>query len=397
MRAVHFGAGNIGRGFIGPILSDSGYNVCFVGRNKSKIAQLQKRGQYPIILANKNRDSFIVDNVTAINLNDTEDVTKAIAEAEIVTTAVGLSALNDIAGTIAQGIERRLINNMDLNPLHIIACENGIGSSQKLKKSVYRHMKQSFKALADRNVAFPNAMVDRIVPVQKNSDSLEILVEPFSEWVIPRSGMIGNYNEIKGVHYVDSLAPYLERKLYTVNTGHCSAAYFGYLEGYTSIQEAMSDSTIRARVRGVLKETGALLVHLYGFEPLEHARYIEKMMERFTNPNFNDKITRVARSPLRKLSPNDRLVKPTMLAYELGFETSHLVSAIASALYFDYEKDPEALQLQADIRNLGLSDVIALQLKIPTKHPLHGRIISEYNIMCMKYPHLSGKTVSKEQ
>lgn len=86
MRAVHFGAGNIGRGFIGPMLSDSGYNVCFVGRNKSKIAQLQNRGQYPVTLANKDRDSFIVDNVTAINLNDTEDVTKAIAEAEIVTT-----------------------------------------------------------------------------------------------------------------------------------------------------------------------------------------------------------------------------------------------------------------------------------------------------------------------
>ncbi|ETT45053.1 MULTISPECIES: mannitol-1-phosphate 5-dehydrogenase [Paenibacillus] len=387
MRAVHFGAGNIGRGFIGPMLSDSGYNVCFVGRNKSKIAQLQKRGQYPVTLANKNRDSFIVDNVTAINLNDTEDVTRAIAEAEIVTTAVGISALQDIAETIAQGIERRLENSRNLTPLHIIACENGIGSSQKLKKSVYRYMKQSFKELADRNVAFPNAMVDRIVPMQKNTDSLEILVEPFSEWVIPRSGMIGNYNEIKGVHYVDSLAPYLERKLFTVNTGHCSAAYFGYLEGYTSIQEAMSDPEIRARVHGVLKETGTLLVHLYGFKPIEHDRYIEKMMERFTNPNFNDKITRVARSPLRKLSPNDRLVKPAMLAHELGFETSHLVSAIVSALYFDYEKDPEALQLQADIRNHGLSEVIATQLKIPTVHPLHGRIILESNKLRARYPH----------
>ncbi|WP_342410674.1 mannitol-1-phosphate 5-dehydrogenase [Paenibacillus sp. FSL R10-2778] len=395
MRAVHFGAGNIGRGFIGPMLSDSGYNVCFIGRNKSKIAQLQKRGQYPVTLANKNRDSFIVDNVTAINLNDTEDVTRAIAEAEIVTTAVGISALKDIAETIAQGIERRLENSRNLNPLHIIACENGIGSSQKLKKSVYRHMKQSFKELADRNVAFPNAMVDRIVPMQKNTDSLEILVEPFSEWVIPRSGMIGNYNEIKGVHYVDSLAPYLERKLYTVNTGHCSAAYFGYLEGYTSIQEAMSDPEIRVRVHGVLKETGALLVHLYGFKPIEHDRYIEKMMERFTNPNFNDKITRVARSPLRKLSPNDRLVKPAMLAHELGFETSHLVSAIASALYFDHEKDPEALQLQADIRNHGLSEVIAAQLKIPTEHPLHGRIILESNKLRARYPHRTRmKTIS---
>ena len=384
MRAVHFGAGNIGRGFIGPMLSQSGYKVSFVGRNKSRIAQLQEKGQYPVTLANKNRDSFIVDNVTAINLDDTDDVTKAIAEAEIVTTAVGISALKDIAETIAQGIERRFEQNKNLNPLHVIACENGIGSGQKLKNSVYRHLRQSLKEFADRNVAFPNVMVDRIVPVQKNKDSLEILVEPFSEWVIPRSGMIGDYKDIKGVNYVDSLAPYLERKLYTVNTGHCSAAYFGYLKGYTTIQEAMSDSEIRSRVHGVLKETGALLVHLHGFSPLAHDKYIDKMMERFTNPNFKDKITRVGRSPLRKLSPKDRLVGPAILAHKLGLETSHLVMAMASALFFDCAQDPEARKLQEDIRNYGLSEAIALHLTIPIEHPLHSRIISEYNSIYMR-------------
>lgn len=386
MRAVHFGAGNIGRGFIGPVLSDSGYNVCFVGRNKQTIAQLQERGQYPVTLANKNRDSFIVDNVTAINLNETEKVTRAIAEAEIVTTAVGISALKDIAGTIAQGIERRLNNNRNPKPLHIIACENGIGSSQKLKRSVYHHMKQPLQELADRNIAFPNVMVDRIVPVQKNKDSLEILVEPFSEWIIPRSSMLGNYKEIKGVHYVDSLAPYLERKLYTVNTGHSSAAYLGYLKGYSSIHEAMSDPDIRSRVHGVLKETGALLVHLYGFSSTAHDRYIAKMIERFTNPNFEDTITRVARSPLRKLSSNDRLVQPAMLAHQHGFETSQLVSVIASALLFDDEQDSEAVQLQEAIEKFGVSEVIATLLKIPTDHPLHSRILSEYNTLRARYP-----------
>lgn len=379
MRAVHFGAGNIGRGFIGPILSDSGYKVCFVGRNKHKIAQLQERGQYPVTLANKNRDSFMVDNVTAINLRDTENVTRAIAEAEIVTTAVGISALKDIAGTIAQGIERRLKYNKNLKPLHIIACENGIGSSQKLKHSVYRHMKQPLQELADQNIAFPNAMVDRIVPVQNHKDSLEILVEPFSEWIIPRSSMLGNYKEIKGVNYVDSLAPYLERKLYTVNTGHSSVAYLGYLKGYSSIHEAMSDPDIRNQVRGVLKETGAFLVHLYGFSPQAHDRYIDKIMERFMNPNFEDSITRVARSPLRKLSTNERLVKPALLAHKHGFETSHLVSVIAAALCFDDPQDLEAAQLQEAIQKFGVSEVVATMLEIPTDHPLHSRILSEYH------------------
>ncbi len=389
VKAVHFGAGNIGRGFIGPVLSRSGYNVCFVGRNKRKIAELQKRGQYPVTLANENRDKFIVDNVTAINLNDTEKVAEAIADAELVTTAVGVSALKDIAGTIARGIELRL-NQSTPQPLHIIACENGIGGSQRLRKSVYRHLRPDVIKRAERIVAFPNTMVDRIVPVQKHADPLAVMVEPFSEWIVPRSGMIGDYNEIEGVRYVDKLEPYLERKLFTVNTGHCSAAYFGYLEGYTSLQDAMSDPGIRSRVYGVLQETGAMLVHLYGFDLAQHEKYIKKMMDRFANRNFNDKVSRVARSPLRKLSPNERLVRPAMKAHELGFETSHLVSAIASALLYENNDDPEAVNLQIAIRSSGIEKVVSDELGIPAEHPLHSRIVEEYFNTCVKYQHKAG-------
>ena len=388
MRAVHFGAGNIGRGFIGPMLSNSGYRVCFVGRNKNKVEQLQVRGQYPITLANEKRDSYIIDNVTAVNLADTEEVAREIAEAGIVTTAVGVSALNDIAATIARGIEIRL-GGANPRPLHVIACENGVASSQHLKNSVYKYLNSSLRKLADSSIAFPNVMVDRIVPVQKNKDPLEVLVEPFSEWVIPRQELIGNHDEIKGAHYVDTLAPYLERKLFTVNTGHCSAAYFGYLEGYTNIQEAMSDPGIRAQVHGVLMETGALLMKSHGFDPDEHRKYIEKMMLRFMNPNFRDTLTRVGRSPLRKLSPKERLVHPALLAYDLGLETPYLISAITSALFFDYKKDPEAILLQEMIRNQGISEIIVSHLKIPQEHPLHDRIIEKYNITLMRYPHMA--------
>ncbi|QSF46630.1 mannitol-1-phosphate 5-dehydrogenase [Paenibacillus tianjinensis] len=391
MRAVHFGAGNIGRGFIGPMLSKSGYKVCFVGRNKKQITQLQKRGQYQVTLANEDRDSFIVSNVTAIHIGEADDVAKAIAEAEIVTTAVGILALKDIASSIARGIELRLKSD-NPKPLHVFACENGIKSSRRLKESVYLHLKHSFREKADHCIAFPNVMVDRIVPVQKNKDSLEILVEPYKEWVIPRSEIMSGYNEIQGAHYVNSLDPYLERKLYTVNTGHCCAAYFGYLEGYSSIQEAMSDPGIRSRVRGVLQETGALLVHLYGFDPAAHHKYINKMMKRFENPHFNDSITRVARSPLRKLSPTERLIQPAMLAFKYGLEVNYLVRAIASALFFDYRNDEEALQLQEAIRKFGLSEVISTMLMIPADHPLHGQIIGEYHKIRLQNPHMTGSS-----
>lgn len=132
MKAVHFGAGNIGRGFIGHMLSASDYEVCFVARNPKKISLLQKRQEYPITLANATQDTTIVHNVTAINVNEPERVAQEIASADLITTAVGVSTLQDIARPIAQGIHLRMKNN-NLTPLHIIACENAIGGSTRLK------------------------------------------------------------------------------------------------------------------------------------------------------------------------------------------------------------------------------------------------------------------------
>ncbi|WP_458463847.1 mannitol dehydrogenase family protein, partial [Paenibacillus sp.] len=136
MKAVHFGAGNIGRGFIGHMLSASDYEVCFVARNPKKISMLQQRQEYPITLANSDQDTTIVNNVTAINVSEQNLVAEEIASADVITTAVGVSALGDIAEPIAKGIQLRMKNNNQA-PLHIIACENAIGGSTRLKKRIY--------------------------------------------------------------------------------------------------------------------------------------------------------------------------------------------------------------------------------------------------------------------
>jgi len=377
MKAVHFGAGNIGRGFIGHMLSASDYEVCFVARNPKKIAMLQKRQEYPITLANADQDTTIVNNVTAISVGEQDRVAEVIASADLITTAVGVSALEDIAEPIAKGIYLRMKNNNSA-PLHIIACENAIGGSTRLKKRVYPFLDVETREKAERYVSFPNAAVDRIVPAQDHKDPLQVTVEPFYEWVVHRPALLEGFKEIEGVHYVDSLEPYIERKMFTVNTGHCVAAYFGYLEGFKTIRQVMRHAPLRAKVRKVMEETGAMLIAKHGFNPQKHNRYIDTILERFANPNLTDQVTRVGRSPLRKLSPYDRLVRPAMQASEFGIEIPHLTSAMAAAMLFNHEHDEEAMKLQHLIREDGVSAFIRERMGIPDEHPVHQHAVARY-------------------
>ncbi|MNO23058.1 Mannitol-1-phosphate 5-dehydrogenase [compost metagenome] len=377
MKAVHFGAGNIGRGFIGLLLSQAGYEVCFVDVNEAFVSQLQERGEYPVTLASEGQETVMVKNVTALSsVTHAEEVAAAIAEADLVTTAVGVTILKHIAGAVAEGIRRR--GAVSSSPLHVIACENAIGGSAQLKELVYAKLDGESRAKADKTVAFPNAAVDRIVPLQQHEDILKVVVEPFYEWVIDSSQMIPGYVPVEGVHYVENLEPYIERKLFTVNTGHCSAAYLGYLRGYETIQQAMADEALTGQVREVLEETGAVLIQKHGFDEAEHSKYIDKILERFRNPALTDEVSRVGRSPLRKLSPNDRLVSPALQAYDRGLSYKALTRSMAGALLFDVKDDPEAAELQAAVAELGAQAAVTKYTGIAADHAVHQSVMAEY-------------------
>jgi mannitol-1-phosphate 5-dehydrogenase len=377
MKAVHFGAGNIGRGFIGLLLHNAGYEVCFVDVNDALVAELQAKRQYAVKIANEQGDTYLVDHITAIDGKDIALVAEKIAEADIVTTAVGVSVLKHIAAAIAKGIEQRLADCKS-HALPIIACENALGGSTILKQFVYEHLSADAQAEADSHIAFPDAAVDRIVPLQQHEDPLQVTVEPFYEWTVERSPLLASLAEIAGVHYVDDLEPYIERKLFTVNTGHCVAAYHGYLKGYATIQEAMKDPEIISKVRGALLESGAALVQTYQFDEREHARYVDQILERFINPYLVDEVARIGRSPIRKLSPNDRLVRPALLAYQYSIPVTELTAAMAAALHFNSADDPEAAELQASIKEHGIHFTITKYTGLDEQHPLHIQAAEQY-------------------
>ncbi|MHC5217053.1 mannitol-1-phosphate 5-dehydrogenase [Enterococcus sp. LJL128] len=356
-KAVHFGAGNIGRGFIGWLLSNAGYNVIFADVNQQIVDAINDKREYRVILANEQQESFLIEHVSALSsISDETQLIREIAAAEILTTAVGPTILPRLADTIAKGIRLRSVAE---KPLTVIACENMIGGSALLKAEVYKKLSKEEQRYAGEFVAFPNSAVDRIVPDQQHDDLLTVTVEPFYEWVVEELPNTASAPKIAGMTYVPDLTPYIERKLFTVNTGHAVTAYFGYIKNIDSIEDAIHNEKVLFIVRSALEETGALLEKKFQFSHKDHQEYIDKIIDRFKNPYVSDYVTRVGRSPIRKIGENDRFIQPARQFVEAFNETPKaLAIAIAAALKFENPSDEEACALQQAIEESGLDATI---------------------------------------
>ena len=179
---------------------------------------------------------------------------------------------------------------------------------------------------------------------------LSVKVGSYFEWITDEDAFRGPIPKIPGMHVAKNLQAYVERKLYTLNTGHAVAAYLGYIRGYQTVQESLKDEKIINIVKGAMKESGEYLVKQFRFSLEEHKRYIQKTLSRFQNPNLIDEVTRVGRKPLRKLGREDRLVFPALKVLELGERPLNLAIGIAAALKVAYKEDEEACKIQQMIK-----------------------------------------------
>lgn len=363
--AVHFGAGNIGRGFVAQFLHESGYEVVFADVSDELIGALQKQPSYLVHEIGDGAQDHVVDGYRAINSRTHEaDVVAAIASADVVTTAVGARILAFVAPVIAKGIEAR---SADARPLTVIACENAIGGTDILAAEVRKHTPAE-------GVLFANCAIDRIVPEQDGG--LDVTIESFFEWVVDRTPFQGAEPEISGVTWVDDLTPFIERKLFTVNTAHAAAAYHGHDRGWVSIREALATPELQAEVRAVLEETKTLLVEKHGFTPDEQQAYIEKTLKRISNPDLPDTCERVGRGPLRKLSRHERFVGPAAELVERGHTAWDLLNAMGAALRFDVPEDAESVELQALLASGASAEHIAETVTgLEPSHPLFPHVV----------------------
>ncbi|KAK0380095.1 mannitol dehydrogenase domain-containing protein [Colletotrichum limetticola] len=345
-KAVHFGAGNIGRGFVACFLHNSGYEVVFADVADALIDKLNETPSYRVIeVGAEGTNENTITNYRAINSRTHEaELVEEIATADVVTCSVGPNILKFIAPVIAKGIDKR---PSDLAPISVIACENAIGATDTLAEHIKDPRNTAAHRLEDHHerARYANSAIDRIVPAQDPNAGLDVTLEKFYEWVVERTPF-EEIPSIEGINWVDELAPFIERKLYTVNTGHATAAYHGYNRGKRTVYDALQDKAIMAEVRKALEETSNLIISKHGIDEKAQREYAAKIIRRIGNPHLEDAVKRVGRAPLRKLSRKERFVGPAAELAEKGEDCTALLRAAEMAFRFqDVEGDDESKEL----------------------------------------------------
>ena len=375
MKAVHFGAGNIGRGFVGLLLHEAGYEVVFADVNAELIDALAAADSYDVHLVGEEPETKTVTGFRAVNSASDEDALVAeIATADVVTTAVGPRILRFIAPVIARGLAAR---SDDAPRLAVMACENAIGATDLLAAELMDGLPDddTRETLGARAV-FANTAVDRIVPAQAPGSGVDVTVEDFYEWVVDRSPFAGDEPSIPGAHFVDSLEPYIERKLFTVNTGHATVAYTGFLAGASTISEAIAIPAVRHAAEAALRETSAALAAKHGLGEDELAQYRATILGRFANPYLVDDVARVGREPLRKLGRNDRFIGPASdYATFVGGVPEALLAAVGAALRFDVPSDSQSVELRHLLEEGSAEDIVAEVMGVSAGEPLYPALV----------------------
>lgn len=382
--ALIIGAGKVGRGFLGHLLSCSGYALWFVDRDAALVERLEGARRYPVLLLTEPPRSVMIERVRALHTVDGEAVAEQFAQAAVVLTAVGGTHLPEVARLIARGVEQRWGAAVEA-PLNLLIGENYYRPAELLREQVRQHLARPAHRYFERWIGLVELQILRscIEPTVEMAAEDPLWVRAQDEWRLPADAAAfrGPPPRIEGLQPVAMFAGGQERKLYTYKAAAAAIAYAGYLKGYALLADAANDPQILALARGVCAESGAALVRRHGFDPDEQRAFAEGCLARCRDRAVVVPIERSGRDPLHQLGRRDRLVGAARLCLEHGIAPEHLTTAIAAALQYNPPADASAQRLQQRLQADGLSAVLKEACGIDPEGDLGQKVRARYALV----------------
>ena len=334
-QAVMYGGGNIGRGFVGALLSQSGYRVTFIDVAEQVVETLRERETYPVrYVSGEGCKDVWIENVTAVNGNDPEAASDAIAACDIMAAAVGARILKFIVPNIVAGLRKRWAAGC--GPLNIIICENLMDANKVLEGLLKEQLTEEEQVKFDRTVGLVEASIGRMVPVQteemKDGEPLRVCVEQYGFLPVDRAAFKGEIPDVRNMCPYEPFDFFIKRKLYIHNMGHAVCAYLGSLMGVEYIAQAVQVPEIRILAQNAMLESAMVLARKYGAVLEDLQLHITDLLYRFGNTALGDTCQRVGGDPVRKLGPDDRMIGSAKLAVEQGVVPAYIALGAAACL-----------------------------------------------------------------
>lgn len=373
-----YGAGKIGRGYLGQLLTLSGLPFLFIDVDAPLVARLSAAPSYRIHLTAGDRfEPFTVTGYSACTADDAA-ADAAFVSAEAVFTAVGVSNLPALAVQLARGIARRAA--VDPKPVNVLLCENKIGAPALLSDLIAKSLPPEAMPYFEHSVGLVGVAVGRTVPVPPASLTEKEPLALYSDAVLDlpydRTAVLGALPPVAHLKPVEPFELYIRRKLLIHNMCHALTAYLGFALGYATIWQAREDPRIEAFERGALAESSAALAAEYGVDAAGLIAYGDVVLEGFRDRLLGDTVARVGRDPIRKLGPEDRLTGALNLCRRHGVAPKHLCAAVAGGLLFGPAGDPAAAEVSAYTEKNGVP--AALKKYAAIDDPTLAAVISGY-------------------
>jgi len=337
---VQFGAGNIGRSFIGRLFAEAGYEVVFIDVDARLVALLNERRSYPVVVKQNDRPDEVrlIRGVRAVDGRDREAVIDILTRADGVATSVGQRALQSIMPLLAAALEAR--KAIAAPPLDLIIAENLRAGAAWFRQNLGPLLPDGFDL--DGQLGLVETSIGKMVPIMSQEalaeDPLQLFAEPYDTLIVDRLGFRREVPALAGLKPVNNIAAWVDRKLFLHNMSHAALAYLGYQAdpALTYCWQAMELPAVVDAVRAALLQSAAALTRAYPDDLPEDelAAHADDLLNRYRNRALGDTLHRVGRDLGRKLARDDRMIGACLLAARYGLPFDGLVPPIRAALKF---------------------------------------------------------------
>jgi mannitol-1-phosphate 5-dehydrogenase len=390
VNVVIVGPGRIGCGYLAPLFVGAGWEVVLAARSELDAARISRAGRFKVRVAasaggaaeraRKDGDGLpapgTVTELTGIRAVavGSNRFRRAVAQADLVCVSVGVANVPSLGPQLARALAAR----SPTRPLDVWVVENA-ECGGVLEDSVRTSAREEELVLPP--VGFAGAVADAVVARGGwGPDEEPVFVgDVHRRLLIDRFHLRGEIPSLPGVVGTLRYPARLREKLYVFNAGHAVCGYLGWLRGHATVDLAVSDPYLRPVIAGTMLESRRALLRAYPELGSDVHGPVAQALARFAAPELSDPVSRVARNPIRKLGPGDRLLGPVRLVRETtGTIPAYFALAVAGALLFRGEGDQEAADLAGMLRTDGVMAVLGAVCGLEEADPFARAVAERY-------------------